>query len=110
QDRSPPCLRVRHPLLYGRGARAPRRPDCTRRSAAALSRMGYRLGQRGAGAYLDRARVGIVARAYELSVEFEPETVEHHRQARVGADDEQHLDELPRVKLFTQPFPRFVVD
>ena len=46
----------------------------------------------------------------ELGVELEPEAVERHRQARVRADDEHHLDELALVEVLAEPRPRVVVD
>ena len=58
QDRPPPDLRLRHPLLPRRRAGPPRGPGRPRRGAAALPRVGGRLGQRRAGPHLDGARLG----------------------------------------------------
>ncbi len=58
QNRSPPRVRLRHPLLPRRSARAARGPRRTRRSAEALSVLGGRPRPRGSGAHLDGARLG----------------------------------------------------
>src|SRR5690606_12950397 len=57
-DRPPPELRLRHPLLPGRGAGPPRRPAGARRGAQPRPRVGGRLGQRGAGQDQHRPRLG----------------------------------------------------
>ena len=66
QDRPPPVVRLRHPLLPGRGAGPPRGPRGARRGAAAVPRVGDRHRQRGAGPHVDRARLGEAARRHAL--------------------------------------------
>ncbi len=58
RDRPPPELRLRPPLLPRRRAGPPRGPGRARRGAAALPRVGGRLGQREDGAHVDGARAG----------------------------------------------------
>ena len=67
QDRPPPGLRLRHPLLPRRRARPPRRAGRPRRGAATLPHLGSRLGQRRAGQDLHRPRLGTTPRDHALS-------------------------------------------
>ena len=61
QDRPPPVLRLRHPLLPRRRAGPAGGPGRARRGADPLPHVGGRLGQRGPGPHLDGARVGAPA-------------------------------------------------
>src|SRR5205823_6347414 len=63
-DPPAPELRVRHPLLPRRRPRPTGGSGGSRRGAAALSRVGRRLGARQDGPHIDRAGLGIVAGAY----------------------------------------------
>ena len=57
-DRPPPVVRLRHPLLPGCRARPPRGSHRPRRGGGALPRVGRRLGQRRAGPHEQRAAAG----------------------------------------------------
>ena len=67
QDRPPPGLRLRHPLLPGRGAGPAGRPGGARRGAPAVPVLGGRLGQRRAGPDLDGAGLGATAGRHVLT-------------------------------------------
>jgi cytochrome P450 len=67
QDRPPPVVRLRHPLLPGCGAGAARGPRCARRGAAAVPVVGGRRAQRRPGADVEGARLGEAAGRHVLT-------------------------------------------
>ena len=78
QDRPPPVLRLRHPLLPGRRPGPHGGPHRPRRGAAALpGRLGGRLGQRQAGAHVHRPRVADAPGGHQVS------GAAHRRRRRV---------------------------
>ncbi len=67
QDLAQPHLRLRHPLLPRRRAGPARGSGRARRGAAAVPGVGDRLGSRGPGPHLHRARLGVAPRRHSLS-------------------------------------------